>query len=186
MPMFKALKLCPEAVVIRPRMEHYVEVSRAIRALMLELTPLVEPLSLDEAFLDLAGTERLHRAPPASLLARLQAAIERELGVTASVGLSPQQVPRQDRLRPRQAPRLRSRSAAPRPTPSSPASRSRSSGASAAPPSRALEREGIRTIADLRARDRKALIRRFGSLGDRLWRLAHGQDARAGHPRPRR
>ena len=61
---------------------------RAIRAMMLELTPLVEPLSLDEAFLDLAGTERLHRAPPATLLARLQRRIEAELGVTASVGLS--------------------------------------------------------------------------------------------------
>ena len=88
MPMFKALKLCPDAVVIRPRMEHYVEVSRAIRAMMLELTPLVEPLSLDEAFLDLTGTERLHRAPPAVLLARLQTRIEAELGITASVGLS--------------------------------------------------------------------------------------------------
>ena len=74
--------------MIRPRMQHYVEVSRAIRALMLELTPAVEPLSLDEAFLDLTGTERLHRAPPAVLLARLQARIERELGITASVGLS--------------------------------------------------------------------------------------------------
>ena len=88
MPMFKALKLCPDAVVIRPRMQRYVEVSRAIRALMLELTPAVEPLSLDEAFLDLTGTERLHRAPPAVLLARLQLRIERELGITASVGLS--------------------------------------------------------------------------------------------------
>ena len=83
MPMFKALKLCPEAVVVPPRMSLYVEVGRQIRALMQELTPLVEPLSLDEAFLDLAGTERLHRAPPAVLLARLQARIERELGVTA-------------------------------------------------------------------------------------------------------
>ena len=74
--------------------------------MMLELTPLVEPLSLDEAFLDLSGTERLHRAPPAALLARLQKRIETELGITASVGLVPQQVPRQDRLRPRQAARL--------------------------------------------------------------------------------
>ena len=88
MPMFKALQLCPEAVVIPPRMERYAEVSRAIRAMMLELTPLVEPLSLDEAFLDLSGTERLHGAAPAALLARLQRRIEAELGVTASVGLA--------------------------------------------------------------------------------------------------
>ena len=88
MPMFKALKLCPEAVVVPPRMSLYVEVGRQIRAMMQELTPLVEPLSLDEAFLDLSGTERLHRAPPAVLLARLQARIERELGLTVSVGLS--------------------------------------------------------------------------------------------------
>jgi len=65
MPMFQALKLCPEAVVVRGRMEIYVEVSRAVRALMEELTPEVEPLSLDEAFMDLTGTARLHGAPPA-------------------------------------------------------------------------------------------------------------------------
>ena len=88
MPMFKALALCPEAVVVRPRMSVYAEVSRTIRSFMLELTPLVEPLSLDEAFLDLTGTERLHRAPPAALLARLQRRIETELGITASIGLS--------------------------------------------------------------------------------------------------
>ncbi|NBR91117.1 MAG: DNA polymerase IV, partial [Rhodobacteraceae bacterium] len=71
MPMFKALKLCPDAVVIKPRMEVYAEVSRAIRGLMLELTPAVEPLSLDEAFMDLRGTARLHGVPPAVMLARL-------------------------------------------------------------------------------------------------------------------
>ena len=65
MPMFQALKLCPEAVVVKPRMAVYVEVSRAIRAMMEDLTPAIEPLSLDEAFLDLTGTARLHGAPPA-------------------------------------------------------------------------------------------------------------------------
>jgi DNA polymerase-4 len=71
MPMFKALKLCPEAVVVRGRMDVYAEVSRQIRAMMEELTPTIEPLSLDEAFLDLTGTTRLHGEPPAILLARL-------------------------------------------------------------------------------------------------------------------
>ena len=88
MPMFKALRLCPEATVIRPRMEVYAAVSRRIRALMEALTPLVEPLSLDEACLDLSGTERLFAAPPALSLARLAARIETEIGITVSIGLS--------------------------------------------------------------------------------------------------
>ncbi|HYM31529.1 MAG TPA: DNA polymerase IV [Candidatus Cybelea sp.] len=88
MPMFKALKACPDAVVIRPRMSKYAEVGRQVRKLMQELTPLVEPLSLDEAFLDLSGTEALHRMPPAETLARLALRIEREIGITVSIGLS--------------------------------------------------------------------------------------------------
>ena len=84
MPMFEALRRCPEAVVVRPRMAAYAEASRAIRSMMEALTPAVEPLSLDEAFLDLTGTLRLHGAPPAVLLARLAQAVEREVGVTVS------------------------------------------------------------------------------------------------------
>jgi len=79
MPMFQALKLCPDAVVIRPRMEIYVAVSRQIRAMMEDLTPAIEPLSLDEAFLDLRGTARLHGAPPAVMLARLVKRMRDEL-----------------------------------------------------------------------------------------------------------
>ncbi|MEP2470227.1 MAG: DNA polymerase IV, partial [Paracoccaceae bacterium] len=71
MPMFKALQLCPEAVVVSPRMAAYAEASKAIRAMMEELTPSIEPLSLDEAFLDLSGTQQLHGAPPAVMMARL-------------------------------------------------------------------------------------------------------------------
>src|SRR5690606_27415134 len=78
MPMFKALAACPDAVVIKPNMAKYREAGEAIRARMRALTPLVEPLSIDEAFLDLTGTERLHRAPPAVTLARLAAGIERD------------------------------------------------------------------------------------------------------------
>jgi DNA polymerase-4 len=178
MPMFKALKLCPEAVVLQPRMERYAEVSRAIRGLMLELTPQVEPLSLDEAFLDLSGTARLHRADPATLLARLQARIERELGVTASVGLSHNKFLAKvasDLDKPRGF-KVVGRAEtegflAPRPV-----SIIWGVGQAAV---RALEADGIRTIADLRARDRAHLVRRFGALGDRLWALAQGQDARA-------
>lgn len=88
MPMFKALAACPNAVVIKPNMEKYSAVGRQVRALMLELTPLVEPISIDEAFMDLSGTERLHHAPPALSLARLTKRIESEIGISASIGLS--------------------------------------------------------------------------------------------------
>ena len=76
MPMFKALKLCPDAVVVRPNMRKYGEVGEQVRELMLSVTPSVEPISIDEAFLDLRGTERLHKAPPAVTLARLAHRIE--------------------------------------------------------------------------------------------------------------
>jgi DNA polymerase-4 len=88
-PMFKALKLCPDAVVIRPDFAKYTEAARQIRALMADLTPLVQPLSIDEAVIDLSGTEALHGAPPAAVLARFARRVEDEIGVTVSVGLAP-------------------------------------------------------------------------------------------------
>ena len=88
MPMFQALKACPNAVVIKPNMTKYSYVSRLIRQLMLEATPLVEPISIDEAFLDLSGTERLHQSSPAETLVRLATKIHNELGITVSIGLS--------------------------------------------------------------------------------------------------
>jgi len=88
MPMFKALAACPDAVVIRPDMAKYRDVGRAVRSEMRRLTPLVEPLSIDEAFLDLSGTAGLHGAAPAQLLASLTRRIEEEFGITASIGLS--------------------------------------------------------------------------------------------------
>lgn len=181
MPMFKALKLCPDAVVVKPRMGLYAEVSRAMRAMMLELTPLVEPLSLDEAFLDLTGTERLHRAPPARLLARLQKRIEAELGVTASVGLSHNKFLAKiasERDKPRGFAVI-GRAETESFLASQPVSIIWGVGQASL---RSLEREGIRGIADLRARDRATLVRRFGSLGDRLWHLAHGEDNRSVTP----
>jgi DNA polymerase-4 len=88
MPMFQALKLCPKAIVIGPNMRKYADVSRAIRGKFEAVTPLVEPLSLDEAYLDLSGTARLHGMAPAKTLARLSLAIEKDIGITVSVGLS--------------------------------------------------------------------------------------------------
>jgi len=89
MPMFKALKACPDAVVIKPDMAKYVAAGRQVRALMEALTPLVQPLSIDEAVLDLKGTEALHRAPPAAVLARFAREVEQQVGVTVSIGLAP-------------------------------------------------------------------------------------------------
>jgi DNA polymerase-4 len=88
MPSFQARKLCPQAVYIRPRIAYYAEVARAIRGRMEALTPLVEPLSLDEAYLDLSGTDRIHGMSPARTMAKLAREIEREIGITVSVGLS--------------------------------------------------------------------------------------------------
>src|SRR6478672_4355157 len=88
MPMFKALKLCPQAVVIKPDFNKYRTESRRILGMAGELTPLIQNLSLDEAWLDLSGTERLHGAPPAVSLAKLQARVEAEVGVTVSIGLA--------------------------------------------------------------------------------------------------
>jgi len=87
--MFKARRLCPDAVVIRPDMAAYADVARRMRGMMRRLTPLVQPLSIDEAALDLSGTQALHAAPPAAVLARFARDVERELGVTVSIGLAP-------------------------------------------------------------------------------------------------
>lgn len=181
MPMFQALKLCPDAVVVPPRMARYAEVSRAIRAMMLALTPMVEPLSLDEAFLDLTGTERLHQAPPALVLARLQTRITRELGVSVSVGLSHNKFLAKiasDLDKPRGF-RVIGRAETEAFLAPHPVGLIWGVGRAAV---QALEAEGLRTIADLRARDRAWLIRRFGSLGERLWQLSRGNDSRLIEP----
>ena len=88
MPMFKALEACPDAVVVKPDMEKYVGVGRQVRAMMQALTPLVEPVSIDEAFLDLSGTQRLHGMPPALVLARFAKDVENAIGISVSAGLS--------------------------------------------------------------------------------------------------
>lgn len=88
MPMFKALRACPDAVVVKPDMAKYVRIGRDIRRMMRDVTPLVEPISIDEAFLDLAGTERLHGGSPAQTAARLVADIEQTHGISVSIGLS--------------------------------------------------------------------------------------------------
>ncbi len=177
MPMFKALELCPDAVVIRPRMEAYAEASRAIRAMMQELTPEIEPLSLDEAFLDLTGTERLHGAPPAAMLARLVRRMETELGLSGSIGLSHNKFLAKvasDLDKPRGFAVIGKAE-----TQAFLADKPVSliwgvGGAGQA----SLETAGIQTFADLLRWEQSDLVARFGSMGLRLWHLARGEDAR--------
>lgn len=177
MPMFKARKLCPEAVVLRGRMDVYVEVSRQIRSLMEELTPAIEPLSLDEAFLDLSGTEKLHGAPPAVVLTKLMRRIEDEVGVTGSVGLSHNKFLAKiasDLDKPRGF-SIISKEETDAFLADKPVSLIWGVGAS----SRAkLEAAGIRSFTDLRRWEEADLVARFGSFGLRLWQLARGQDQR--------
>ncbi len=178
MPMFQALELCPDAVVIRPRGHRYGAVSRQIRAMMNELTPSVEPLSLDEAFLDLTGTEALHRAAPAVVLAGLIRRMEDELGLSGSVGLSHNKFLAKvasDLDKPRgfsvigraeTAAFLRDR----------PVSLIWGVGAVTR---KALDKAGIRSFRDLLRWDKADLTARFGTMGERLWHLARGEDRRA-------
>lgn len=177
MPMFKALKLCPDAIVVKPRMSAYAEASSQISALFKELTPAVEPLSLDEAFLDLTGTERLHGAPPAAQLARLATRIEDEVGVTVSVGLSHNKFLAKiasDLDKPRGFSILGREE-----TQAFLATQPVGIIWGIGPAARAsLETKGIRTIADILPRDRKTLAEQFGHMGDRLWHLARGLDYR--------
>lgn len=177
MPMFQALKLCPSATVVPPRFAAYTEASRAIRAMMETLTPAIEPLSLDEAFLDLSGTERLHGAPPATLLARLTKEMETQLGLTGSVGLSYNKFLAKiasDLDKPRGFSIVGRAETAdflkPKPV--------RIIWGVGSAAQAALEVAGIRTISDLLRWGRPDLSARFGSMGDRLWHLARGLDQR--------
>lgn len=180
MPMFKALEACPNAVVIPPNMEKYARVGRQVRAMMEELTPLVQPLSIDEAFLELKGTETLHHAPPALVLARLARRIESEIGITVSVGLSYCKFLAKvasDLQKPRGFSVIGEAEAleflAPRPV-------TTIWGVGKAFAS-TLEKDGIRTIGQLQTMEESDLIRRYGSMGQRLARLSKGIDDRDVH-----
>ncbi len=182
MPMFQALRACPDAVVIRPNFDKYSAVGRQVRALMREQTPLVEPLSIDEAFMDLTGTERLHRASPALTLARLQARIESEIGITVSIGLSFNKFLAKiasDLAKPRGF-SLIGRQEAVSFLADKPVALIWGVGKAFAA---RLAADGIHTIGALRAIGEAELGRRYGSIGLRLARLARAEDARAVEPR---
>lgn len=181
MPMFKALAACPGAVVIRPNMSKYAAVGQEIRSLMREATPLVEPLSIDEAFLDLTGTERLHKSPPAETLARLVLRIQDEVGVPASIGLSYNKFLAKiasDLDKPRGFSVIGREEAIAFMTPL-PVTVIWGVGKSL---HQKLLNDGLRTVGDLQGVEERELVRRYGSIGNRLARFSRGIDHRRVEP----
>lgn len=181
MPMFQAKRLCPDAVIRPPNMALYREVGYSIRRLMEELTPLVEPVSIDEAFLDLTGTQRLHHLPPAKLLAQLAQTIEKTIGISVSIGLSHNKFlaklasdldkPRGFSIigRAETVSRL-----APMPV-------SKIWGVGRATQTK-LSQDGISVIGQLQTMDLRDLTKRYNSFGLRLSELSQGIDRRRVNP----
>ncbi len=181
MPMFKALQLCPDAVVVKGSMNKYAYEGGRIREMMKRLTPLVEPLSIDEAFLDLTGTERLHGKTPAQSLVKLQNDILKDVGVTVSIGLSYN--------------KFLAKTASDLDKPNGFAILGHADaqeflakqsvgfvyGIGPAFVSK-LEKFGLRTIEDVRKRSDQEMAERFGDNGLRLARLARGEDHRRVNP----
>jgi DNA polymerase-4 len=181
MPMFEALRRCPNATVIKPNMSKYAGVGREVRQIMLALTPQVEPLSIDEAFLDLTGTARLHGLSAAKVLARFAAQVERTLGITISIGLSANKFLAKiasDLDKPRGFAVIGQTEAAEFLAPK-PVGFIYGVGAVSAGK---LANDGFRLIADLQRAEERDLMRRYGEEGSRLWRLARGIDARKVEP----
>ncbi len=177
MPMFKALELCPSAAVVRPDMAKYVRVGREVRRAMQALTPLVEPLSIDEAFLDLAGTQGLHGMIPAKVLARFAGQVERDVGITVSVGLSVNKFLAKiasDLDKPRGFAAIDQADACAMLT-ERPVGFIYGVGPATA---ERLSQRGFRKIGDLQRADEVELMKQFGGEGRRLWRLARGIDDR--------
>ena len=177
MPMATALRVCPHAVVVPPDMAKYAGVAREIRTLMFELTPLVEPISIDEAFLDLTGCEGVHGAGAARTLAKFARRVETEIGVTVSVGLSYCKFlaklaseidkPRGFATIGREEARMRL----------APLSVDRLWGVGKVSGQR-LRSLGFSVIGELQTLDQADAVARLGEDGRRLWRLANGIDDR--------
>ena len=177
MPMFKALKLCPHAIVVRGDMNKYAREGAKIRSMMEDLTPLVEPLSIDEAFLDLSGTERIHNQSPAQSLISLQNKILKDVGVTVSVGLSYNKF------------LAKTASDLDKPNGFAIIGRTEALDFLADKPvdfiygvgpafTRSLKKSGILTIADVRRQSDKSMAEKFGDMGLHLAKLARAEDYR--------
>ncbi len=180
MPVSTARRLCPQAVFLPTRMGYYAQISRQIREIFLSFTPLVEPLSLDEAFLDVRGCEGLFGTAPESAR-RIKDRVRAKTGLTASVGVAPNKflaklasdhgkpdglvVVPPDRVAEFLAPL--------------PVGRLWGVGAKGEQRLHAL---GVRTIGQLAALPERALSDHFGKAGRHLWQLAHGRDDRAVTP----
>ncbi|MHA1523386.1 MAG: DNA polymerase IV [Alphaproteobacteria bacterium] len=182
MPMFQALKRCPDAVVVKPDGAKYARVGKQVRTMMQTLTPLVEPISIDEAFLDLSGTRRLHGQSPAATMAAFVLNVEREIGISVSVGLSHN--------------KFLAKVASDFDKPRGFRVIGRAETLEFLEPEKVsliwgvgkvfnkkLERDGIRTIGELRARTKPQLTRRYGTIGARLYHLSRGEDSREIKPR---
>jgi DNA polymerase IV len=181
MPMFEARRLCPHATIVRPDMDKYAGVSQQVRALMLELTPQVEPISIDEAFMDMSGTQRLHGMSVAKTLTRFGAKVEKEIGITVSIGLSCNKFLAKiasDLDKPRGFALLGQAEAASF-LAEQPVSFIYGVGKVAA---QRLAKDGYRLIADLQRADERDLMRRYGVEGQRLARLCRGIDDREVDP----
>jgi len=185
MPMFKALKLCPQAVVVKPTMDKYSKDGKRIREMMRDLSPLVEPLSIDEAFIDLTGTERLHHMSPAQSLIKLQNRILNDIGVTVSVGLSYN--------------KFLAKTASDLDKPNGFAVLGKADAQSfladkpvgfvyGVGPAfvKTLNKAGIFTIADVRKIGDKEMSKKFGDMGLHLSRLSRAEDNRLVNPSSKR
>ena len=177
MPMYKALNLCPDAIIIKPNMQKYKKASKVINNLMKEITPLVEPLSLDEAFLDLSGTSRLHKKIPAVLLAELSKKIQKKVGISVSIGLSYNKFLSKicsDIDKPRGFSiinRLEAQSF----LKDKPVEVIWGVGNTL---KNRLNNDGIRTIGQIREMDCNELIVKYGSIGSHIHKLSNAEDTR--------
>ncbi|MEM6648958.1 MAG: DNA polymerase IV [Pseudomonadota bacterium] len=177
MPMFKALKLCPHAVVVKSRFDKYGEAAHLIREEMRKLTPLVQPLSIDEAFLDLSGTMRLHGAAPASVLAKFALTIEEKVGITVSIGLSHNKLLAKiasDLDKPRGFAIIGKAETLSFLAPHPP---SFLFGVGARFDEK-LKRDGYQTLGDLQQAELRTLVDQYGEHGFRLYYLSRGEDHR--------
>ena len=177
MPMYKALDLCPEAIVIKPNMKKYRDASKIINALMGEITPLIEPISLDEAFLDLSGTKRLHKKIPAILLAELSKKINQNIGISVSIGLSYNKF------------LAKICSELDKPKGFSVLGKRESKQFLYQQPveilwgvgkvlKRKLNNDGIKTIGQIKEMEPQDIIKRYGTIGSHIHSLSNGQDSR--------
>jgi len=176
MPTSTALRLCPQAIVLPVRMSYYAGISEQIREILFRSTPLVEPLSLDEAFLDVTGSEPLFGSS-SEIALRIKQEIRQETGLVASVGVAP------TKFLAKIASDLKKPDALVVVPPDQvqqfldPLPVARLWGVGGAT-GREFQRIGVRTIGDIRRLSRETLIQQFGQLGNRFWELAHGQDDR--------